>query len=82
MRVALDTANGATSSIAPAVWRSLGASVTVINDTPDGLNINRMWVNSPRFAGSIGAPGDASAEASTGSTWGSPLTVTATAAWQ
>jgi phosphoglucosamine mutase len=41
LRVALDTANGATSSIAPGVWRNLGASVTVINDTPDGLNINR-----------------------------------------
>lgn len=41
LRVALDTANGATSSIAPAVWRNLGASVTVLNDTPDGLNINR-----------------------------------------
>jgi phosphoglucosamine mutase len=41
LRVALDTANGATSSIAPGVWRNLGASVTVINDTPDGVNINR-----------------------------------------
>lgn len=41
LRVALDTANGSTSSIAPLIWRNLGASVTVINDTPDGININR-----------------------------------------
>lgn len=41
LRVALDTANGSTSSIAPEVWTGLGAKVEVINNTPDGLNINR-----------------------------------------
>ncbi len=40
MRIAVDCANGATSRIAPAVLRSLGAEVTAICDTPDGLNIN------------------------------------------
>jgi phosphoglucosamine mutase len=41
LKIALDTANGATSSIAPKVWRDVGAKVTVINDRPDGSNINR-----------------------------------------
>jgi phosphoglucosamine mutase len=38
--VVLDCANGAASEVAPAVLRALGADVTVINDVPDGLNIN------------------------------------------
>lgn len=41
LRVALDAANGSTSSIAPVVWAALGAKVDVINNTPDGFNINR-----------------------------------------
>ena len=40
MKVALDTANGATSEIAPAVFSGLGAEVLVIHDRPDGVNIN------------------------------------------
>lgn len=40
-RIALDCANGSAWSIAPNVFRSLGAEVHVINDQPDGLNINR-----------------------------------------
>ena len=40
MRIALDTANGAASAVAPAVLRSLGADVTVVADDPDGRNIN------------------------------------------
>ena len=36
----LDCANGAASGIAPEVFTSLGASATVINDRPDGRNIN------------------------------------------
>ena len=40
LSVVLDCANGAASEVAPAVLRSLGADVTVINDAPDGTNIN------------------------------------------
>jgi phosphoglucosamine mutase len=66
LRVALDTANGATSSIAPGVWRNLGASVTVINDTPDGLNINRECGSTHLDSlVALVRPRDASAEAST-----------------
>ena len=39
-RVALDCANGSAWGIAPSVFRALGADVYVINDRPDGLNIN------------------------------------------
>ncbi len=39
-KIALDCANGSAWSIAPNVFRSLGAEVHVINDQPDGLNIN------------------------------------------
>ena len=39
-RVALDCANGSAWAIAPSVFRALGAEVHVINDRPDGLNIN------------------------------------------
>jgi phosphoglucosamine mutase len=41
LRVLLDCANGAASSIAPRIFRDLGADVVVINACPDGLNINR-----------------------------------------
>src|ERR1700733_2993936 len=40
MRVALDCANGATFRAAPEIFRRLGASVDVIADEPDGININ------------------------------------------
>ena len=39
-KVVLDVANGATYKVAPAVYRELGAEVTVIHDEPNGLNIN------------------------------------------
>ena len=39
-KIALDCANGSAWAIAPNVFRSLGADVRVINDHPDGLNIN------------------------------------------
>ncbi|MDQ8179315.1 hypothetical protein [Pelagicoccus sp. SDUM812005] len=39
-RVAMDCANGAMSEIAPAVFRELGAVLTVVGDQPDGTNIN------------------------------------------
>lgn len=41
LKVVLDCANGATYHIAPSVFRELGAEVTVIGASPDGLNINR-----------------------------------------
>ena len=40
MKVALDCANGSAWSITPSVFKALGAEVHVINDRPDGLNIN------------------------------------------
>ena len=40
LRIVADCANGAASSVAPDVLRSLGASVEVINAEPDGTNIN------------------------------------------
>jgi phosphoglucosamine mutase len=40
LSVVLDCANGAASEVAPAVLGALGAEVAVINDTPDGANIN------------------------------------------
>jgi phosphoglucosamine mutase len=40
MRVVLDCANGATFESAPAIFRRLGATVTVLADAPDGRNIN------------------------------------------
>lgn len=40
VKVGLDCANGASSSIAKAVFDALGAKTYVINNEPDGLNIN------------------------------------------
>ena len=40
VKVGLDCANGAAWSIAKAVFDALGAKVYVINDKPDGYNIN------------------------------------------
>jgi len=40
MKIVLDCANGAASKLAPALFRSIGASVTAINNSPDGKNIN------------------------------------------
>ncbi len=39
-KIALDCANGGAWSIAPSVFRALGAQVYAINDSPNGLNIN------------------------------------------
>jgi phosphoglucosamine mutase len=39
-RVALDCANGATTTIAPELFRRLGFDVVAIGDRPDGRNIN------------------------------------------
>jgi phosphoglucosamine mutase len=40
LRLAVDCANGAASSIAPVLFDRLGAGVTVISADPDGRNIN------------------------------------------
>lgn len=40
VRVGLDCANGSASSVAKPVFDALGAEVHVINNVPDGLNIN------------------------------------------
>jgi phosphoglucosamine mutase len=39
-RIVIDCANGAACGIAPEVFRNSGAEVVVINDEPDGRNIN------------------------------------------
>lgn len=41
LTVALDCANGAAYQSAPAVFHELGADIHVINNRPDGFNINR-----------------------------------------
>lgn len=40
LRVGLDCANGAASTVAKAVFDALGAKTFVINNSPDGTNIN------------------------------------------
>jgi len=40
LRLVVDSAHGATYSIAPRVFRELGAEVIAIGSAPDGLNIN------------------------------------------
>jgi len=40
IRIVLDCANGAAFKLAPVLFERLGATVTTINDQPDGRNIN------------------------------------------
>lgn len=40
LRIALDCANGGSYALAKGVFEALGAEVSVISDTPNGLNIN------------------------------------------
>lgn len=40
LKVVLDVAHGAAHEVAPAVFRRLGAEVLVLNNNPDGTNIN------------------------------------------
>ncbi|HEX6197759.1 MAG TPA: phosphoglucosamine mutase [Jiangellaceae bacterium] len=40
LRVVVDCANGAASSVAPEALRQLGADVVAVFDEPDGININ------------------------------------------
>lgn len=41
LKVVIDCANGASSTVAPEILRALGADLTVIHNTPDGVNINK-----------------------------------------
>lgn len=41
LKIALDCANGAAYQSAPKVFQELGAETVVINDQPDGFNINQ-----------------------------------------
>jgi len=40
MKIVLDCANGAAYHLAPQIFRELGAEITVLHDSPDGVNIN------------------------------------------
>lgn len=40
MKIVMDCANGASSKLAPQLFRSLGAEVIALGNTPDGRNIN------------------------------------------
>ena len=40
MKIVVDCAHGATYQVAPSVFRELGADVTAVGISPDGLNIN------------------------------------------
>jgi phosphoglucosamine mutase len=39
-KLAIDTANGATTTVAPRLFQELGYDVTVVGNSPDGRNIN------------------------------------------
>ncbi len=41
MRIAIDTANGSASATAETLFTELGAEVVMLNDKPDGINVNR-----------------------------------------
>ena len=40
LKIAIDTANGATTTVAPRLFREFGFDVEVMGDDPDGRNIN------------------------------------------
>src|SRR5688500_1740327 len=40
LKIAIDTANGATTTVAPRLFREFGFDVAVMGDQPDGRNIN------------------------------------------
>ena len=41
LRIAIDTANGSASATAETLFTELGAEVVMLNDKPDGINVNR-----------------------------------------
>jgi phosphoglucosamine mutase len=50
LHVVVDCANGAASTVAPEVYRGVGAQVTAVAASPDGININ-AGVGSTHIAG-------------------------------
>ncbi|STO97612.1 phosphoglucosamine mutase [Helicobacter canis] len=42
LRIVLDCANGAAYKVAPTIFHELGADVVIINNTPNGFNINEQ----------------------------------------
>jgi len=59
LRIGIDCANGSATVIAPDLFRSLGAEVTVLFDAPDGTNINEGCgsTHPGRLAETVGAAG-------------------------
>jgi phosphoglucosamine mutase len=59
LRIGIDGANGSASVIAPDLFRSLGAEVTVLFDAPDGVNINAACgsTHPERLAETVAAAG-------------------------
>lgn len=42
LKIVVDCAHGAASSVAPIIFKQLGANIIAINNTPDGTNINNQ----------------------------------------
>lgn len=70
IRVAVDCANGAASAIAPLLFKKLSLDAAIINNTPDGININdrcgstelsglRRYVREGGFDAGVAFDGDA-----------------------
>lgn len=59
LRIGIDCANGSAAAIAPELFRSLGAEVTVLFEAPDGTNINDGCgsTHPERLAGTVRAAG-------------------------
>jgi phosphoglucosamine mutase len=59
LRLGIDCANGSASVVAPDLFRSLGAEVTVLFDAPNGLNINERCgsTHPERLAETVAAAG-------------------------
>ena len=74
MKIAIDCANGAAHEFGPAVFRELGAEITVINAEPDGRNINLN-------AGSTHPEALQAAVVASGCDFGVAYDATLTAAW-
>jgi len=49
LKIVLDCAHGATYQVAPKVFKALGIQTVVINNQPDGLNINLNASNSEKL---------------------------------
>jgi phosphoglucosamine mutase len=59
LRIGIDCANGSAAAIAPDLFRSMGAEVTVLFDAPDGTNINEGCgsTHPERLAATVAAAG-------------------------